>query len=125
MADANILKLRTRKGDLLDCFDFEGDDSLHVWISDNIPPMPEGQLCEQHEEIVSERNDEYDEDAPLSAPAEEPFYMWVIEGNHVCYTYLCSACYGSLGLDSCEAPAAAEYPTTVRGNAVAPTRCTS
>ena len=112
------IKLRTRKGDMSQRFvDNDGTNDLHEWISDKIPPMPEGQLCEEHEDKDASKG----ETKPLSAPAEDSYFIWRIEGNHVCYSYLCENCYNNLNLD--ESPNPETYPTTKEGYAIAPKHC--
>ena len=105
--------------------DGDGDDDLHEWITDNIPDMPEGQLCEKHEEIQLANATEFDDDNEAiierSAPAESGYYVWMIEDGHICYTYLCENCCDSMDLD--HGASAEDYPTTASGYAVAPTHC--
>ena len=116
------IKLRTRKGEMSQRFEFgDGSDDLHEWISNRIPPMPEGQMCEEHEEIVSKRNKEEDAHEPLSSLAKHNFFVWRVEGDHVCYSYLCESCYNSLNLDEGIDPET--YPTTKEGYAVSPKHC--
>jgi len=101
------LKLRNSKGELR--WDVTEDESLHLWIDDKIPmPPPDGQRCELLE--VHEG-----EELPTATA-----YMWKIEGDHVCYSYVCEGCEETLDFDS---PDPEEYPTTDGGYAVAPRHC--
>lgn len=107
---ANRFKVRTRKGELRP--EVEDDSSsLEEWICDKIPPVPEGQKCE-HERHM------WDEDPEGVAST----FMYVIEGDHVCYSYLCDSCgEGYVSDDYLEVE---NYPTTKDGYAVSPRHCT-
>ncbi len=121
------IKLRTRKGEMSQRFaDGDSDDDLHEWISDKIPPMPEGQLCERHLEIQLANAEEFDDDGEAiierSAPAEAGYYVWNIKGDHVCYSYICENCSDMMDLNF--GASADDYPTTKAGYAVSPRHCT-
>lgn len=99
-----------------DMDDIGGD--LEEWITNRVPPVPDGLRCEAD---VCE-NDEVDEEgSQLRGLAQTFFYR--IEGNHICYTYVCESC-GEQASDSYLADfESGEIPTTKGGYAAAPRHC--
>lgn len=93
----------------------ELEEDLWVWISDKIPPAPEGQKCEDDNHV------EYAEDMAGDPDDKATTFLYRIEGGHVCYTYVCKEC-GERG--DPEYLADNDYPQTSGGYAVTPTHCT-
>lgn len=93
------------------------DSDLGAWIADKIPPVPKGLRCEAPNCVSQEYEVEgADEDVrPLATS-----YSYRIEGDHVCYAYICDDCQESCDPDYLFDN---DYPTTSGGYAVVPTRC--
>ena len=104
------LKLLTKSGELRPPFDDDDEDTLGQWVDDHIPHMPPGQLCESQVNCGP-------------PPASAASYVWIMKGDHVCFTYVCYECQESYNFDEPVDPA--DYPTTDAGYAVAPTHCTT
>ncbi len=107
------LKLRTRKGEMVDEDGEHAEEDLMLWVEDQIPPAPTGQLCEKLEghQVLWPGIDLL----PLADSS-----LWYIKGEHVCYIYVCWECSEIYCGDGLEVD---YYPTTLRGNAVTPTHC--
>lgn len=91
-------------------------EALAVWVADNVPPAPEGQLCESEnclgmEGIEAER------------PLADGSFSFRVEEGHVCYSYVCQSCQDSLTPPE-EYIDETGYPSGAGGYAVSPKHCT-
>ncbi len=82
------------------------DEDLGEWLASKIPPVPKGQVCEANRCAIAR------------TPATS--YSYRIEGDHVCYAYICDDCQ-----ERCDPDYLVDndYPTTSGGYAVVPTHC--
>ena len=100
------LKILTKQGDLMPDLDPDnyGDENLGEWIDSRIPPIPLGTTCEKD-----------------GCSGEARTYLWTVEGDHVCFTYVCYDCGDVAEMYDPMSPE--DYPTTEAGYAIAPTHC--
>lgn len=88
---------------------------LEEWINDKIPNPPAGQKCQcDAKECHTE-----EPDTECFRPATS--YLYRINGEHMCYTYVCRDCGDANGTDDYLADQ--EYPVTGGGYAVTPRHC--
>ncbi|KKN41473.1 hypothetical protein LCGC14_0722870 [marine sediment metagenome] len=92
------------------------DGTLEEWIDDKIPNPPEGTKCECDRGTCHDLEETDTECFRLATS-----YLYKIDGEHVCYTYVCFDC-GETGCDD-EYLADREYPVTGGGYAVTPRHC--
>jgi hypothetical protein len=95
-------------------------EDLEMWIADRVPPAPSGTRCEHDPCYGQEDGEEFDEGGTAMRPLATSF-VYRIEGDHVCYTWVCETCSAHANesyladLDS--------FPTTSGGYAVTPRHC--
>lgn len=92
-----------------------GDGRLEEWITDRVPPPPEGTLCEYEQHEI----EEFDEDDEGIRPPATTF-LYRIEAGHVCYTYVCA---DRREREDPKYLADQDYPVTGGGYAVTPRHC--
>ena len=86
-------------------------EDLWDYLQSKVPaPGPE-QMCE---------NEYHDEGEPAFASS----FFYIMEGDHICYTYVCDECMESMGEDY-ESPDPEDVPTDGWGYVVDPVHCTS
>jgi len=99
--------------------DANEDGNLEEWVSSRIPNPPAGTLCECEHDVCHE--DDYRSEDDSGCANEAVAHLYRIEGNHVCYTFMCDQCV------ECQASEdwmeGMEYPTTGDGYAVVPKYC--
>ncbi len=93
--------------------DLDGD--LEEWIDDKIPFPPAGTKCE------CDAEDCHAEEVGTECFSFAKSYLYRIDGEHVCYTYVCMDCEERTADDAYLADQ--EYPVTGAGYAVTPRHC--
>ena len=108
------MQIRNSSGDVLpeleDAFAFDSD--FWDYLEARVPkPGPE-QMCEiaGHEEFVD--------------PAFATTFFYTLEGDHICYTYICDECSENMVGDY-DLPVPEDVPTDGWGYATDPQHCTS
>ena len=116
------LKLRTNTGEVREEFEYSNFDDIGEWIDSHVPDVPTGQLCEEEECAYLEgyailEDPDIESQRPLATS-----YIYVVQGDHVCYTYVCWDC-SAVMCDSLEPVDVEDYPTTDSGYAISPKHC--
>lgn len=99
-------------------------ENIEEWIAERIGDPPPGTACECDKERHAHESeaDMYDMVTIIDCPTPADSYSYRIEGDHICYSWLCTPCM--------EATTSEDYlgdvdavPTTEGGYAVAPRHC--
>ena len=91
------------------------DGTLEEWVCDKVPDAPPGQKCE------CDAKDCHAEEAGTECFRFATSYLWRIDGQHVCYTFVCMDCEERVG--DADYLADQDYPVTGSGYAVTPRHC--
>ena len=96
-------------------------EDLEEWISDKIGSPPPETWCECKPDLYDEANAEVKLEHGCEGKADT--YMYHIEGEHICYTWLCTPCMESQVSETYLGDYEGDIPVTAGGYAAAPRHC--
>ena len=100
-------------------------ENLDEWLADKIPLAPPGTACEcdkeRHEHAAGTVETALDVFVNVDCPLTADSYSYRVEGDHVCYTWLCTPCVEATTSDDYLGDV--EFPVTAGGYAVSPRHC--
>lgn len=96
-------------------------DGIEEWVAEKIGDPPPGTICEcSIVRVYGVSKHEHDGEVACTQIASS--YSYRIEGDHICYTWLCQRCMEETTSDDYLGDVDA-IPTTKSGYAVAPVHC--
>ncbi len=99
-------------------------ENIEEWIADKVGDPPPGTACECDKDKHAHESEPDAEDMVtiIDCPVAATSYSYRIDGEHICYTWLCQRCAEETTSDDYLGDVDA-IPTTAGGYAVAPVHC--